>query len=257
MSVAASLKPAPSDPAALPRRPRSLQLGGLTPFTTIDYPGLLSAVLFVQGCAWRCRYCHNPHLQPRAGPAALDWAEITAWLRQRQGLLDAVVFSGGEPTLDPALHDAMAEVRALGFKVGLHTAGLAPRRLQDLLPLLDWVGLDIKAPLSNDDSHAFIVGRHGGVAPVARSLALLQQSAAAGNLSLECRTTAHPALLPETELLALARDLAAHGITDWVLQIARSTGVTAPLAPVALDYPSPGALVALRQTLPGFSLRRD
>ena len=160
---AAPASPAPRhelaavDPATAPTSPaapasaaaEALVVGGLQPFTTIDYPGALAAVVFVQGCPWRCGYCHNPQLQPRVKPAEAagpGWAALRPWLARRVGLIDAVVFSGGEPTLDPALPAAMAEVRAIGLKVGLHTAGIYPQRLAAALPLADWVGLDLKAP---------------------------------------------------------------------------------------------------------------
>ena len=87
-----------------------LKIAAITPYTSIDYPGYFSAVAFIQGCPWRCRYCHNPHMQPREFPPQYlhsSWEELIALLKRRQGLLDAVVFSGGEPTLDPALADAM------------------------------------------------------------------------------------------------------------------------------------------------------
>jgi len=121
-----------------------LRVGGLTPLTTIDFPGELAAVVFCQGCPWRCRYCHNPELLASRGEVQIPWRDIVEFLRRRQGLLDAVVFSGGEPTLQRALPAAVTEVKGLGFKVGLHTAGPYPQRLSALLPRLDWVGLDIK-----------------------------------------------------------------------------------------------------------------
>lgn len=85
---------------ALPRR-RPLKVGGLVPFTATDYPGQFAAVVFVQGCPWRCGYCHNPHLQPRSQPAEIEWDALLAFLARRVGLIDAVVFSGGEPSIDP------------------------------------------------------------------------------------------------------------------------------------------------------------
>ncbi|MDD5304810.1 MAG: anaerobic ribonucleoside-triphosphate reductase activating protein, partial [Elusimicrobia bacterium] len=115
----------------------------MTPLSTTDYPGVLSAVLFLQGCPWRCSYCHNPHLIPADSPPEREWESALAFLRGRVGLLDAVVFSGGEPTLQDGLEDAMREVKAMGFKIGLHTGGAYPERLVALLPLIDWVGLDI------------------------------------------------------------------------------------------------------------------
>ncbi|MBK1693073.1 anaerobic ribonucleoside-triphosphate reductase activating protein [Ectothiorhodospira mobilis] len=124
---------------------RGLRVGGLAPLTTIDYPGELAAVIFCQGCPWRCSYCHNPELIPARGEGNMAWGEVMAWLQGRRGLLDAVVFSGGEPTLQPALPAAVDAVAGMGFKVGLHSAGPYPDRLAALLPRIDWIGLDVKA----------------------------------------------------------------------------------------------------------------
>jgi anaerobic ribonucleoside-triphosphate reductase activating protein len=236
---------------------RELQVGGLTPFTSIDYPGQLSAVVFVQGCPWRCGYCHNPHLQPRGYPAGPRWGDVLGFLRQRAGLLDAVVFSGGEPTLDPALPYAMADVRALGFKVGLHSAGIVPQRLQAVLPLVDWVGLDIKAPLAADASHSCVTGVPYSAAPVRRSLAALVKHSRASRMPYECRTTAHPALLDDAALLALADELATAGVAQWALQIFRPQGVANDLPAVGSDYPSADTLHRLRSRLPAMTVRRS
>ncbi len=123
----------------------SLAIGGFEPFSTQDWPGHLTAVVFVQGCPWRCSYCHNPGLQAmQHGP--LDWSGLRPRWRSRVGLLDGIVFSGGEPTLVPALPAALDEVRAAGLATGLHTAGVSAARLEALLPRLDWVALDVKAP---------------------------------------------------------------------------------------------------------------
>ena len=121
-----------------------LRVGGMTPCSTVDFPNALAAVIYCQGCPWRCHYCHNPELLPARGEYALDWLDLQAWLRRRQGLLDAVVFSGGEPTMQPAIIDALRTVRELGFQVGLHTAGSYPQRLRELLPWVDWVAMDLK-----------------------------------------------------------------------------------------------------------------
>jgi anaerobic ribonucleoside-triphosphate reductase activating protein len=228
-------------------------------------------VVFVQGCAWRCGYCHNPHLQPRAGAAGPPWPEVLAWLRQRIGLLDGVVFSGGEPTTDPALARAIGEVRALGYEVGLHTAGLYPARLQGLLPLLDWVGLDVKAPQSEaavaepelesqprGRTHSLVTGVRGSADVAQRSLAavLWERALRGSDFGYECRTTAHPAWLDDAALLRLADELAAVGVTRWVLQIARAQGTRQALSAVAADYPSPATLQQLQARMPGLTVRR-
>jgi pyruvate formate lyase activating enzyme len=191
-------------------RPELLRIGGLVPFSTVDFPGRLCAVLFCQGCPWRCRYCHNPHLQPFTD-GTWKWLSIENFLESRRGLLDAVVFSGGEPTAQPALEAAIQAVRRLGFQVGLHTAGIFPDRLRRVLPLVDWVGLDIKAPF--DTRYSAITGvRASWIPPGAALDALLDEGVA-----YETRTTVHPALLGEADKAALQAELAARGAkpTRW------------------------------------------
>jgi pyruvate formate lyase activating enzyme len=141
--------------------PDALTVAGVQAFSSVDFPGRLAAVVFLQGCPWRCGYCHNPELQPRGQGTGPRWPVLRDWLARRLGRLDGVVFSGGEPTLDPALPAALDELRAMGYALGLHTAGLAPRRLSALLPRLDWVGLDVKAALGDAELHDGITGRRG------------------------------------------------------------------------------------------------
>lgn len=194
----------------------ALRVGGLVPFTATDFPGRFAAAVFVQGCPWRCGYCHNPHLQPRKR-GALDWTDVTALLERRSGLLDGVVFSGGEPTIDPALPDAIAYVRAMGLEVGLHTACIYPRRLEAVLPMLDWVGFDIKAPFK---AYRRITGFDNSGDPAQACM----EAIIASGVAHECRTTLHPALLGEEEVEALAETLAAAGVRNYVLQAFRAQG---------------------------------
>ncbi len=90
-----------------------------------------------------------------AAAAGKRWPEVVEWLASRRDLLDSVVFSGGEPLLQHGLAGAMWQVRSLGFGVGLHTAGIYPERLAGMLPLVDWVGFDVKAPFSD---YARVIG---------------------------------------------------------------------------------------------------
>ena len=186
-------------------------------FTTVDYPGRLSAVIFCQGCPWRCRYCHNHHLQP-FHPGALSWAKVDEFLQQRRGLLDAVVFSGGEPTAQPTLLRAILRVRELGYRAALHTAGIYPRRLARVLPSLDWVGFDFKAPL--DARYDAITGRPGTAARVTESLRFLLES----GVEYELRTTVHPALLDTEAKAEINRQVAALGASPVRWQPFRPQG---------------------------------
>jgi pyruvate formate lyase activating enzyme len=212
-----------TDCAAHPRResPRALRVGGFVAFSGCDFPGELAAVVFCQGCPWRCRYCHNPHLQRRQADGALSWDEIRDKLAGRRDLLDAVVFSGGEPTAQTALRDAVREVRALGFKVGLHTAGPYPSRLERLLPHTDWVGLDVKAPFDGYDS---MTAARGSALRALDSVCAVVES----GVAYEVRTTVHPDLIGADELLRLARSLARLGVKRYAVQAFRGRGCADP-----------------------------
>ncbi|WP_369162432.1 anaerobic ribonucleoside-triphosphate reductase activating protein [Candidatus Thiodiazotropha sp. LNASS1] len=165
----------------------ALRVGGLTPMTTIDFPGHLAAVVFCQGCPMRCHYCQNPELLPRRNDNRPSWKEILEFLSVRIGLLDGVVFSGGEPTLQRSIAQAVRDIKSMGFLVGLHTAGIYPERFEQLLPLIDWVGLDIKALV--EDYPALTGARHSGESAW-RSARLL----AASGVAHEIRTTLFPAI---------------------------------------------------------------
>lgn len=226
-----------------------LRVAGLTRLSTTDFPGYLAAVVFVQGCAWRCRYCHNPAIQSRRDAPAMSWQTVLEFLDRRQGLLDAVVFCGGEPTVDRYLGAAMDEVRQRGFKVGLHTAGIYPQRLRDLLPKADWVGFDVKAPFPE---YAQTTGVSGSGVPAQRSLAYLLAS----GVEYEVRTTRHPALLPPEKLAAMAISLRREGVEKFALQEYRPHGCI-DLQLERLPPPSDDAMVHhLRKVFPTFILRR-
>ena len=194
-----------------------LRVGGVTPLSASDWPGHLAAVVCCQGCPWRCGYRHNPDFIPAQSESEIAWDEVLGFLRRRQGLLDAVVFSGGEPTLQASLPEAMREVRGLGYKIGLHTGGMYPKRLAAVLPLVDWVGMDVKAPFAD---YAHITGVKDSGAPVRESLDLLLTS----NVDYEIRTTVHPALLSDEEVVGLAFDRARRGVQRYAVQTFRSQG---------------------------------
>ncbi|MGG1945356.1 anaerobic ribonucleoside-triphosphate reductase activating protein [Trinickia sp. NRRL B-1857] len=223
----------------------------MTPFTATDFPGLLAAVVFVQGCPWRCGYCHNTHLQPRTRHAAVTWQDVMHLVSRRVGLIDGVVFSGGEPTSDPGLAPAIGDIRRLDFKVGMHSAGTHPRRFERVLPLLDWVGFDVKAPF---EAYERVTRVRDSGEPARRSLEALLAS----GVDFECRTTAHPSLLSEQELLALARTLAAMGVTRYALQIFRKQGSRdAALNAVGVSgYPSQATIERIRALFQSFDIRR-
>lgn len=196
----------------------TLVIGGLVPASTCDWPGRIVATVFCQGCPWNCGYCHNPDLIAPRRPAAVTWETVQDLLRRRVGLLDGVVFSGGEPTRQPALRAAMREVREAGFAVGLHTGGAYPRRLAHVLPLVDWVGLDIKAP---PDRYAQVTGVPGSATAAFTSLDLVL----AAGVDVQVRTTVDPTVLTDHDVAELSALLARRGVGDHVLQQVRTDGV--------------------------------
>ncbi len=191
-----------------------LRVGGLARLSTCDWPGELAATIFCQGCPWSCPYCHNPHLLPVRGADELAWADVLAFLDGRRGLLDGVVFSGGEATLQAALPEAVREVRALGFRIGLHTAGPYPDRLGAVLPWVDWVGFDVKAPFAEYDR---VSGVPGSGAKALESLRVV----IASGVTVETRTTIDPAFLGDDSVARLQAELAAMGARPSVLQDCR------------------------------------
>ncbi|WP_339532502.1 anaerobic ribonucleoside-triphosphate reductase activating protein [Pseudomonas mucidolens] len=228
---------------------RMLRVGGMVPLTTIDYPGQLACVLFCQGCAWRCRYCHNPQLIPPRGTEEVDWRRVTAFLQRRQDLLDAVVFSGGEPTLQDGLASAMDEVREMGFRIGLHSAGIKPGAFAKALTGADWVGFDVKA--LPEDCQAITRVEGSGNANW-HSLEHLLNS----GVDYECRTTVHWHLIEPTRLLSLAQRLSDLGVKRFAVQLVRTERMLDPLLPaVSVQTLLAETWAAMRELFPTFVLR--
>ena len=198
-------------------RATELRIGGLARLSTCDWPGELVATVFCQGCPWNCSYCHNPHLIPAHAETGLDWDNVLSFLEARRGLLDGVVFSGGEPTLQAALPEAIRETRALGFRIGLHTGGPYPARLEAILPLIDWIGYDVKAPFAEYER---ITGVPGSGVKARKGLEMVLES----GIACDIRTTEYEPVLDRAALARLADDLAAMGGATTRLQPFRSVG---------------------------------
>lgn len=188
-------------------------VAGITPFTTIDFPGRLAGVFYLQGCPWRCHYCYNAEFWPLP-PAAknIPIEKILHFLDSRKHHLDGIVFSGGEPTIHERLPVWMNAVKAMDFQIGLHTGGENPQALEKVLSLCDWVGMDIKAPFRLYEK----VTQVGGSGDKARRSAEL---VLASGVEYEFRTTVHPGILSEGEILETARGLASLGCQRYVLQM--------------------------------------
>jgi pyruvate formate lyase activating enzyme len=204
-----------SEAAARISRDENIPVAGIVPLTTVDFPNRLALVVFTAGCPWRCSYCHNASLRKIGRPAAGRWRHVCDLLEERRGFLEAVVFSGGEPTLHRGLETAVRTVRSKGFLAGLHTAGIFPESLARVLPWLDWIGLDIKAPF--DERYARLTGDPASAAKVALSLNLLRSS----GVPFELRTTVGPDALSDRDFAELCQALRRSGAPAPVKQAAR------------------------------------
>lgn len=124
-------------------------IGGIQKTTLLDFPGKVAAIVFTQGCNFRCGYCHNPELLELNKNTEYYAKDFIDFLKKRIGKLDGVVITGGEPTLQKDLYDFIKEIKSLGFAVKLDTNGTNPDILEQLIKdnMLDYIAMDIKAPV--------------------------------------------------------------------------------------------------------------
>ncbi|MBN1355296.1 anaerobic ribonucleoside-triphosphate reductase activating protein [bacterium] len=173
-----------------------MNIGGFLPFTLSDYPGNAAAVIFLQGCNFRCPFCHNGSLIPIAPSdrEAISKENLLEFLDRRRGDLDAVVISGGEPTIHDDLSGFLRRLRDMGFKIKLDTNGSRPDRILELIStgLIDAVAMDIKAPPE-------VYSRLAGVPVVAETILASIRMIASSGLMHEFRTTAVTELLSQAD----------------------------------------------------------
>ena len=163
-----------------------MKIHGLQKMTLLDFPGRVACTVFFGGCDMRCPYCHNAELLDGTAPAVMDDAELLAFLKKRQGLLDGVCFTGGEPLLQKDLPDFAAKVRELGYPVKLDTNGNHPDRLEKMIreDLVQYVAMDIK---NSPERYAETAGlRQLDLTPIRESVRMLME----GKTDYEFRTTA-------------------------------------------------------------------
>lgn len=191
-----------------------MKIAGLQKNSFIDYPGKIAAVIFTPGCNLKCYYCHNYQLLAENALAGLiPEKTVISFLQEKKGLLDAVVISGGEPTLQPDLGDFIQAVKKLGYLVKLDTNGTNPDILKKLIKqsLLDYVAMDIKAPV---EKYRQICGTDEYAARISASIDLLLK----GAVEYEFRTTVVPEL-KEEDILAMAGRI--KGAGKYILQQVR------------------------------------
>ncbi len=177
-----------------------MRIGGLNSFSLSDFPGHVAAVVFTQGCNFRCPYCHNGSLISMDPPtsALIPLEEVFLFLEKRRGQLNGVVVSGGEPTLQSDLSQFFYRVRSMGYQIKLDTNGSRPEALAELLMegLVDFIAMDIKAPFALYD---LLTGVFAPKEQLEESIALIARS----GIDHEFRTTVVEPLLSEDDLQAI------------------------------------------------------
>ena len=176
-----------------------MKIGGLIKFTLIDFPGKPAAVVFTQGCNFRCRYCHNPELvYPHLFTEPVAEEEVFSFLQRRQGTLEGVVVSGGEPTLYDDLPAFMGRIKSMGYQVKLDTNGSRPDMIQELIDKksVDYIAMDLKAPL---EKYRDITEVDTNIEVLRKSMDLIRQS----GLAYEFRTTYDKEVLTENDIESL------------------------------------------------------
>ena len=185
-----------------------MQIGGFVKQSLIDYPGKIAAVVFTQGCNFRCGYCHNPQLVlpklfHKKSNASID--EVFNYLKKRKNWLDGVVVTGGEPTIHSDLPDFLKEINRFGLAIKLDTNGSNPIILDYIIrqKLVNFVAMDIKT-FPEASSYAKIIGLTNTdniIDNVISSILLLKQS----GIEYEFRTTSIPEI-HNKEILELIKN---------------------------------------------------
>ena len=196
-------------------------IGGLEKLTLLDYPDHLAAIIFTQGCNFRCHFCYNPLLVlPRKGEdeknkekgfSQISLEDLFLFLKERFGRLEGVVITGGEPTLHPDLPDFIRKIKDIGYLVKLDTNGTNPEMLAGLIrdKLIDYVAMDLKGPLAR---YSEVVSVPVDCKDIEKSVNIIINS----GLPYEFRTTVVPGLLKKDDFEAMGK--AIKGASKWYLQ---------------------------------------
>ncbi len=191
-----------------------MQLEALQKVTLIDYPGKVAATVFTIGCNFNCCFCHNPGLVNCAKSkkqTVISHEFLLNFLRERNGLLDGLCISGGEPTIQPDLADFVKQIKEIGLLVKLDTNGNNPSVLKELFNrnLLDYVAMDIKSP---SKKYSKIVNCRVNLNNINQSINLIKNS----GIDYEFRTTAVPKIIDEADIKKIGEWL--YGAKAYFLQ---------------------------------------
>jgi len=185
-----------------------MEFKGFQKISLLDYPGKIAAIVFVGGCNFRCGFCYNRDLVlNHQSLPSIPEEEVLEYLEKNKDWLDGLEITGGEPTLHPELPNFLEKVKKLGYSVKLDTNGSNPKMLAELLEkhLVDYVAMDVKAPLVEDKYQAAIgIRANGALKEVEKSIELLRGS---NGLDYEFRTTMVPGLTSKDDIILIAQQI--------------------------------------------------
>lgn len=191
-------------------------IGGLQKFSLIDYPGKISAVVFLNGCNFRCGFCHNSELvlpELLKDQPSISEKEFFDFLATRQGKLDGVCITGGEPTIWQDLPEFIRKIKKMGFLVKLDTNGTNPEMIQKVIGSVDYFAIDIK---NFHGKYAKTVNANVNVADIEKTLKIITDN----GVSLELRTTVVPGLIIKEDFVKIKEWLEDLGVLKKVLSYA-------------------------------------
>ncbi len=183
-----------------------MKIAGLQPLSLLDFPGRVAAIVFTQGCPFRCVYCHNPELLPTQGASETETEDVLDKIGERRLFLDGIVVTGGEPTVHPDLPEFLSEIKSMGLETKLDTNGVHPRMIERLVQegLVDFFAMDLKHVW---ERYAEIVGPAANAAT--KNCIETMEIIRASGIPHEFRTTIYPHLHTADDVLRIASRLGA------------------------------------------------
>ena len=176
-----------------------MKIGGFQKTSLLDFPDIISAIIWTQGCNFHCPFCYNRDLV-EGSVKLIPEEEIISFLKKRKKLLEGLVISGGEPLIQKDITEFISTIKKLGYKVKIDTNGMYPKKLKELIEkkLIDYIAMDVKAPKNKYDK---LSGVKTNIKKIEESIKIIQKS----NVDYEFKTTFIPNLLTKEDITSIAK----------------------------------------------------
>ena len=184
-----------------------MPIGGLQKTTLIDFPGKVACTVFLTGCNFRCPFCYNREIvlpeEIKKHPS-ISQRYLFSFLKSRQGLIEGVCLTGGEPTINQGLPEFIKKIKKMGFSLKLDTNGANPKMLQKLIreKLIDYLAMDIKAQLIKE-KYEKAAGVKVDLKKIKKSIEIIKNS----GIDYEFRTTVVPGIHTKKDIMQIAKDI--------------------------------------------------